>query len=102
MAITCKWDYVIGSAETTKGEKVTFYGGGNCLCIITPESHCLYDFMIDEQHVKNILKSDPNHYDNYNKIKLNASKKEAFKIAKLISPFTPVELINFDLFPFNY
>ena len=58
MAITCSWEYPIGTCYRKYDEKkehpLTIWGGGNCLAIMTSgKNKNLEYFFIDKQHFKN-------------------------------------------------
>lgn len=53
MAITCEWERPLGKATTKYGESVTFYGGGNVLCVMCYDNKNLENFIVDIQHFKN-------------------------------------------------
>lgn len=58
MAITCSWEYPVGTcfSKYDEGKKcpLTIWGGGNCLAIMTSgKAKNLQYFFIDDQHFKN-------------------------------------------------
>lgn len=102
MAITCEWNYIIGSIDCLGYDgdqyKLTIYGGGNCfgcICYVAEEEHedgtiekyrHLHDFIVDKEHLKRILASDNCHYhDCYKHIWLNSQYKEVYPIAKMLA-----------------
>lgn len=94
MAITCKWDCVMGkvSCKGYAGEyDLTLYGGGNVYAVFCfdeedengKKCHNLHDFIVDKDHLKRIL-TDENHYDDYHNIRLNGAYPDTWQIAKLL------------------
>ena len=56
MAITCNWENPLGTCysryDEEKRNRLTIYGGGNCMAIITDESKNLLMYFIDNAHFK--------------------------------------------------
>lgn len=64
---------------------------GNCLAVFTyndGETRTLYNFWMDEDHVKNIKKNTGGIWsDHITSIKLNIFYKEALKLAKIFAKY---------------
>ena len=91
MAITCNWKDKVGTLKH-EDKTLTLYGGGNVYaCICTDEKqgdavyHNLVDFIVDKDHLKNILADPQNHYNRYSEIRLNVYYKETIQIAKILA-----------------
>lgn len=80
---------------TSNGQPVNFeleiMQQGNCLAVFTynnGETRTLYNFWMDEAHIKNIKKSTGGIWlDQIQSIKLNIFYKEALKLAKIFAKY---------------
>ena len=98
MAVTCKWEALLGEATLTYQantenefkQKINIYGGGNCLAVFCYENKNLYNFWIDNEHVKNVAKDNVEYLtENLSEIKIfihtdKQYKKEALNVAKVL------------------
>lgn len=80
MAVTCKWNYLIGRCTTKWGDTkvpLYIYGNGNCPYVICTEDKQLFSFAVDWEHCQRILGLKKDNDGN----KINCYKDTLFDIA---------------------
>ena len=94
MSLRWDWNQKMGTFKVKRpGQEpatVNIYQG-NCLAVCLSEweekgkgMYCLYTFFGDEQHIKNIIKSDPHFFDEWKNVRLNLYYEGCKKLLKYL------------------